>query len=150
MTASPYRDYLDAAAGELASAFSHLEFSARSVAEGVGADPEKWSEETLEKLDAFTSRFARVVDLLVHRVLRAIDSFELNEPGTLIDSANRAEKRGLVPSVDFLRELKDMRNRIAHDYAGHQLPEIFAYCRDQFPAVADIVHRTQAYIEERL
>lgn len=104
----------------------------------------------MEKVEAFTSRFARVVDLLINRVLRAIDRYELNEPGTLLDTANRAEARGLISGVDWLRELKDVRNRIAHDYAGLQLPDIFVYCHRVIPSLEESCGKVDDYIDQLL
>jgi len=79
------------------------------------------------------------------RVLRALDQFEMHDPGTLLDVANRAEKRGLVDSVEWLRELKDIRNRISHDYVGDRLPEILAYCRAELPTLLETCKRIMAY-----
>lgn len=103
------------------------------------------TEEALARIEAFTSRFARVVDLMSKRVLRAMDQFEMYEPGTLLDVANRAEKRGLIESTDWLRELKDIRNRISHDYAGDRLPEILAYCRGELPRLFGTCRRIRDY-----
>ncbi len=64
--------------------------------------------------------------------------------------ANRAEKRGVIPSVDWLRELKDARNRIAHDYAGDRLPEILGYCRGEFRQMVEVCDRVQDYCRDRL
>ncbi len=148
MKSDPYREHLRATKAELQAAWENLAFSAQSVAEIPTAEDRRvWTPEELEKIEAFTSRFARFVDLLVHRVLRALDRYELNEPGTLLDVANRAEARGLVVSVDWLRELKDVRNRIAHDYVGHQLADVFAYCLSQLPALKNAFAATCAYID---
>lgn len=104
MSASIYAKQLRTAADELIAAMQHLKFSRDSVGSFDGADSiDDLSPEALEKIEAFTSRFARVVDLLIHRVLRSIDFYELQEPGTLLDVANRAEGRGLIVSVDWLR-----------------------------------------------
>jgi len=149
MTDSPYRDYLEACKGELDAAWGHLDYSTHSV-KHLSEDTATWSPEDFEKAEAFTSRFARVVDLLVHRVFRAIDRFELNEPGTLLDVANRAEARGLIPSVDWLRELKDVRNRIAHDYAAHQLSDIFAFCRGELGKLEETIGKVREYMEQLL
>ena len=148
MSASVYAEYLLSARQELLDARKHLSFSMSSVASV--ADAGEWSETELEKVEAFTSRFARVVDLLVNRVLRAIDRYELNEPGTLLDTANRAEARGLISGVDWLRELKDVRNRIAHDYAGLQLPDLFVYCQRVIPALEQTCQRVDDYIDQLL
>lgn len=149
MSDSAYGAYLQEARQEFVASLAHLEYSFASinrlpeVIDGCG-------EEALEKVDAFTSRYARVIDLWVNRVLRAIDRFELNEPGSLIDIANRAEARGLVKSVDWLRELKDVRNRIAHDYAGAQLVELLTYCRQTYPELQQACQRTVEHIDQLL
>jgi uncharacterized protein YutE (UPF0331/DUF86 family) len=145
---SVYADYLQSARQELLDARRHLSFSIESVA--VVVSSAKWSDSDLEKVEAFTSRFARVVDLLTNRVLRAIDRYELNEPGSLLDSANRAEARGLISEVDWLRELKDVRNRIAHDYAGLQLPDLFIYCQRVIPELEQTCERVDDYIDQLL
>ena len=145
---SAYFALLQSARQELLDARQHLNFSIESVSTIV-ADGE-WTELELEKVEAFTSRFARVVDLLINRVLRAIDRFELNEPGTLLDTANRAVARDLISGVDWLRELKDVRNRIAHDYAGLQLPDLFVYCQRVVPELGLSCEKVDAYIAQLL
>ena len=145
---SAYSALLQSARQELSDARQHLNFSIESVSTIV-ADGE-WTELELEKVEAFTSRFARVVDLLINRVLRAIDRFELNEPGTLLDTANRAVARDLISGVDWLRELKDVRNRIAHDYAGLQLLDLFVYCQRVVPELERTCQKTDAYIAQLL
>ena len=39
---------------------------------------------------------------------------------------NRVEKRGFLADAGVLREMNDVRNMIAHDYAGAKAAEIFA------------------------
>jgi uncharacterized protein YutE (UPF0331/DUF86 family) len=39
---------------------------------------------------------------------------------------NRAEKRGFLADAGALREMNDVRNMIAHDYAGAKAAKIFA------------------------
>lgn len=68
---SPVR-FLEQALNELALARRHLEHSYRRVVR-VSADLEAVSADELESVEAFTSRFARTVDLLVNKVLRALD-----------------------------------------------------------------------------
>lgn len=130
---------------ELGAARRHLDYSYGRVAE-FPANLDKVTGDRLESAEAFTSRFARAVDLLVNKVLRSLDRVELRPEGTLLDVVLGAEKRGLVPQADLLREMKGVRNAIAHDYAGVQLPEIFAYCRAQKPAFDDICQRVEAYV----
>ena len=130
MKADQARRLLEQAVVELASARRHLDFSFSQVS-GLPASLEGATEQQLESAEAFTSRFARSVDLLVNKVLRSLDRMELSPEGTLLDIIRRAEKRGLLGRADELREMKDVRNMIAHDYAGVRAAEIFAYCREQ-------------------
>ena len=136
--------YLAESLAELERALSHLVYSANACADLPPDEPTP-NEEVLARIEAFTSRFARVVDLMSKRVLRAMDQFEMYEAGTLLDIANRAEKRGVIESVDWLRELKDTRNRISHDYAGDRLPEILAYCREELPSLLATCKRIKDY-----
>jgi len=89
---------------------------------------EAGSETNAEAVEAFMSRFARTVDLLTNKVLRALDLVELEPSGSLLDVLNRAERRGVVESAERLREMKNLRNLIAHDYAGEYLAETFKAC----------------------
>ncbi|MEO7297097.1 MAG: hypothetical protein ABI042_00825 [Verrucomicrobiota bacterium] len=127
MTTGHSIDLLRQGLAELANARKHLDYSHRQVAEFSGTFAEA-TEGQLESADAFTGRFARAVDLLVNKVLRSLDRVEMNSEGTLLDVVNRAEKRGFVLEANTLREMKDVRNIIAHDYAGAKAAEIFAYC----------------------
>jgi uncharacterized protein YutE (UPF0331/DUF86 family) len=144
MTPQSQAAYLAESLAELERALGHLHYSASVCAEPALHEAAP-SDEELVRIEAFTSRFARIVDLMSKRVLRAIDQFEMYEPGTLLDIANRAEQRGVIDSVDWLRELKDTRNRISHDYAGDRLAEILVYCRNELPRLSAACERIGIY-----
>ncbi len=136
------RELLAQGLTELAEARRHLDFSHQQVASLPDALTGV-TESELESVEALTSRFARAVDLLVNKVLRSLDRVELKPPGTLLDTVNRAEQRGFIARANDLREMKDVRNMIAHDYAGAKAAEIFAFCREQksvFDAVCERVN----------
>jgi uncharacterized protein YutE (UPF0331/DUF86 family) len=143
------RGWLEQGLAELANARRHLDYSFGQVA-GLANTLAGASESQLESAEAFTSRFARVVDLLVNKVLRSLDRLELKPEGTLLDVLHRAEKRGLVERSIVLREMKDVRNIIAHDYAGTKAAEIFAYCRDQKLLLDSTCERVVSYAQEVL
>jgi hypothetical protein len=46
--------------------------------------------------------------------------------------------------------MKDVRNMIAHDYAGARAAEIFAYCREQKPVFDGICDRVVAQARQIL
>lgn len=105
------------------------------------------SLEQAEILEALTSRFARLADILVQKLFRAIDVLELTDEGSLIDRFNRMEKRGIVTNAQELIEIRKLRNRIAHDYALEDLiplyKSVFPQCEMLFnvvDAIADYAY----------
>lgn len=123
---------LQSGLADLGDARRHLDYSFSQI-ERLPGTLTGATEAQLESVEAFTGRFARVVDLLVNKVLRSLDRMELKPEGTLLDVVNRAEQRGFVNRSADLREMKDVRNVIAHDYAGARAAEIFVYCRSKSP-----------------
>ena len=138
------RELLATTLVELAQARRHLDYSFGQIVPLPG-NLAGVDEHQLESIEAFASRFARTVDLVVNKVLRSLDRAELLPEGTLLDVVNRAEKRGLIARAADLREMKDVRNIIAHDYAGAKMAEIFVYCRDQKPVLDALCDVTAAY-----
>ena len=138
------RTLLEQSLAELSKARRHLDYSFQQVG-GLVDTLDGATENQLESAEAFTGRFARSVDLLVNKVLRSLDRLELKPEGTLLDVIHRAEKRGLIDRAEELREMKDVRNMIAHDYAGAKAAEIFAYCREEKPFLDAICDRVAAY-----
>jgi len=143
------RSLLEQGLAELANARRHLDYSFQQVA-GLPDTLKDATEGQLESAEAFTGRFARSVDLLVNKVLRSLDRVELKPEGTLLDVVNRAEKRGFVNRSEELREMKDVRNMIAHDYASAKAAEIFAYCREQKPVFDAICGHVAGYAHQIL
>lgn len=146
MKPEPAREMLAAALAELTLARRHLDYSFQQVARLPG-NLEGVDENQLESIEAFSSRFARTVDLVVNKVLRSLDRAELLSQGTLLDVVNRAEKRGFLSRPGELREMKDVRNIIAHDYAGTKMAEVFVYCREQKPVLDAICAAILSYAE---
>ena len=146
MSPNQPRDFLAQGLAELAQARRHLDYSFQQLA-ALPANVEAATESQLESVEAFFSRFARTVDILLNKVLRSLDRAEMLSQGTLLDVANRAEKRGFVTCAADLREMKDMRNIIAHDYAGAKISEALGYCLEQKPLLDAICERVVAYAQ---
>ncbi|MDR0747702.1 MAG: hypothetical protein LBE89_07405 [Helicobacteraceae bacterium] len=111
---------------------------------------EAYSDEELIYLEALTARYARTTDLLIHKTLRSLDAAEYMTLGSVIDSANRAEKRGIVDSADQLRTLKDLRNEISHEYIGSKCAELFRQVISLVPLLSSIIDRTIIYASKYL
>jgi uncharacterized protein YutE (UPF0331/DUF86 family) len=108
---------------------------------------DSYSEDEYDVYETLTARYARTVDLIVNRVLRSVDATELMDPGSTIDAANRAAKRGIVDSVSELRDLKAIRNEIAHEYAADNLKELFGTILALVPDVLTIATNVERYCE---
>jgi hypothetical protein len=86
---------------------------------------ESYSIDELDKLEALTSRFARLSDILVQKVLRLIDRIELEDEGTIRDRINRAGKKGIIDNPEVLVEIRVLRNNISHEYIPEELTAIY-------------------------
>ena len=115
----------------------------------AGAKPEL-SPADLDAFEALTSRYARVSDMILQKLFRGLDAFEMEDSGTLLDALNRAEKRGLIDSVNDFREIRELRNAIAHEYAEENLRPIFSAVLARAPDLLDIIRRSRAYCRRYL
>ncbi len=104
-----------------------------------------YEEEEFDDFENLTSRYARTSDLILRKVFRSIDAMELEDSGTLIDTVNRAEKRGLVDSGTRVRELKNLRNEIVHEYEIEDLKILFRQTLDAVPELFEVGDRVKRY-----
>jgi uncharacterized protein YutE (UPF0331/DUF86 family) len=103
---------------------------------------DSYTDDEYDAYEALGSRFARVCDMLLQKSFRTIDAMEMESGGTLIDAVNRAEKRGIIDSSNNLRELRELRNEIAHEYKieMHRL----------FASILSLTPRLIAYVEKTI
>jgi hypothetical protein len=114
---------------------------------GIGTK-DSYTEDEFDHFENLTSRYARTTDLLIGKVLRSIDHVELMNSGSIIDAANGAEKRGIVDSVSELRDLKDLRNEIAHEYEVEDIKSLFALVFAAAPRLFEIADKAVKYCEK--
>ncbi|HPI40010.1 MAG TPA: hypothetical protein PLJ21_04350 [Pseudobdellovibrionaceae bacterium] len=105
-------------------------------------------EDDLDQLEALTSRFARLADILIHKVFRSIEISELEIPGTIIDTVNRIAKRGIIKDPDAVRDIKDLRNTISHEYSVNEILLLFQDVLNKTPDLLDIFSSAQAYCQK--
>lgn len=104
---------------------------------------------TQEVLEAMTARFARLEDIPLKRVLRAVADFELAEPGRLIDTLNLAEKLGLIDDVAHWIELRELRNLIVHEYELDDLSALHRRVYHSVPSLLTTLARIETYFRSR-
>jgi uncharacterized protein YutE (UPF0331/DUF86 family) len=103
-----------------------------------------YSNEEFETFEAMTSRYARTTDMLINKVLRSLDAVEYIDGGTVIDAANNTEKRGIA-AANELRQLKDLRNLIAHEYVTEKIVRFFDKVLDFTPLLKSIIEKLNEY-----
>ena len=116
---------------QLSKAISRLESSLKKT-ESLGTDPRTLGDEQLEQWESLLARFARAVDLFSSKYLRL--KVLLEEPGfrgSPRDLLNQAEKQGVIDSAERWFELKELRNRQAHDYEDEALQGLFKAIREE-------------------
>lgn len=109
---------------------------------------ENYTEEEYDDLETLTSRFARVSDIIIQKVFRSIDAVEFENQGTLIDVVNRANKRGFFESIEKLREIRELRNSIAHEYIQEGLADTFADVLKLTPELFNMVVQIKNYCKK--
>ncbi len=84
------------------------------------------SNDVLPSLDLFTTRLGRLQDTLGEKVFSALLEC-LEEPlerKSMIDKLNSLERLGILPSVQWWKDLRDLRNTLVYDYPND--PELMA------------------------
>jgi uncharacterized protein YutE (UPF0331/DUF86 family) len=107
--------------------------------------PSVLSEEQLIELDALTSRFARLSDLLIQKIFKTIERLDLETPGTVRDRILQAEKKGLIDNANILFEIREVRNSIAHDYEGDLFKDIVSFAFKNAPVLIDTLEKVKIY-----
>ena len=102
-----------------------------------------------ESCEALTARFARLNDLLLQRLFRVVDQIELVDEGTALDRLQRMEKRGVIPSAERWRELRDLRNAIGNDYVMESLDRVLADALAAAPELLATVGALDAYTKSK-
>lgn len=115
-----------------------------SACKSIGVK-EQYLEEEFDSFETLTSRFARVSDIAIQKVFRSIDKVEFEDSGTMIDIINRAHKRELFDTIDEIRQIRDLRNSITHEYATNNLTGIFTDTLQFTPVLLKLVEKIKKY-----
>ena len=110
----------------------------------IGLKP-KYEVSEFDSYENLCSRFSRMIDFLVRKIFRSIDAVEFENQGTLIDTVNHAHKRGLFENIETIRQIKDLRNDIAHEYIDDALEDLFEDIMKLTPYLIDLAESTLKY-----
>jgi hypothetical protein len=122
---------------QLQKAKGHLEYSYRKVKAMQLAN--ELTEEQLETLESFSSRFARFSDLIVSKYFRAL-ALEKDPAfrGSVIDLLNIAEKFGWVSDAKIWVRIRELRNVAAHEYAIEDYKSLYTELIDLAPHLLNV------------
>lgn len=123
---------------DLKKSLGHLDYSYQKVRR-LEFDDHEWSEEELETLESFSSRFARASDLFVSRYLRIL-CLEADPAfrGSLVDTLNLGEKFGYLSSAKRWKRIRALRNVAAHEYATDDVNVLYQELVSLTPTILDI------------
>jgi len=124
-----YANLLEDLHKKLERALKHLEYSAQKTA-NLSTDVASLSEQELSDWEGFTSRFSRVSEIFLQRYMRTW--VLIRDPGFLgsfRDFLNAAHKHGLIDSIEPWLKIREMRNRMAHEYEDSRLQILFEEVR---------------------
>jgi hypothetical protein len=69
-----------------------------------------------ERVEAFVGRFGRLQDTTGDKLLPVVLSLLGERIGPVVDNLDRAERLGLVDSVDDWLAMRQLRNQMVHEY----------------------------------
>lgn len=143
------KDYIEKLFEDLTELDDALYWLKRSygICRDIGIKP-RYKEEEFDAFETLTARFARFSDMLIQKIFRSIDKIEFEKDGTLLDVLNRSHKRGLITSIDEIREIRELRNDISHEYTPRELKELFDDTLKQTATLFEIIDRVDKYIEK--
>jgi len=98
----------------------HLNYSAKKVFDQPftykrAVSLEK-DAELAEQVEAFSSRFCRLQDTIGDKLLPAWLDVLGENPKIAIENLDKAEKIGVLSSVELWLELRQLRNQMVHEY----------------------------------
>lgn len=78
------------------------------------------SEQQIDSIDAFRTRFADLQDCIGHKLFRSLLALEEEPTQSMLDVLNKMEKRRLIGSYQEWKTLRELRNVFSHDYPEAQ------------------------------
>lgn len=112
------------------------------------------TKEQLMCLDTLTGRFAKLQDVLGSKIFPLIiKAFERDDAqDTIRDQLNKVEKLGALESVATWKELREIRNEIAHDYPDDEetIVRKINECATHCEALLKIWAQTKNFIRMKL
>ena len=138
---------LEANINILTKALVHLDFS---YSKCIAIKSEQFTTDELEHLEAFASRFSRVVDIYIKKVVRTILEIIKESQPTFLDAMHLCEKIGIIKSTEIIDRSRDLRNEIVHEYIDEDLLKLYQDMLAITPSLLSNIDNTFHYIKSNL
>jgi len=130
MTSSDYEQLVTAAAQRYVDSAAMVEASLQRYRPFEAG--RRYTPLELEPYDALCDRYLRAVEMAI-RYFRTVERARLAlNSESYRDLLGSAAKWGLIADVDLWFRMRDLRNRIAHDYLPEHLLRIYSAIHDEF------------------
>ncbi|HNX25766.1 MAG TPA: hypothetical protein PKG60_17090 [Spirochaetota bacterium] len=112
------------------------------------------ADETVTLLDQFLYRFIKLQDAMGTRLIPVIAGliYGNNDPRPFIDNLNILEKNRAIDSAEKWQELRNLRNRLAHEYPENtgQTVEVLNLLMEEWTYLRDMYLSMKNYFKQRL
>ncbi|MGP9768304.1 hypothetical protein ACT3UM_21530 [Halomonas sp. AOP13-D3-9] len=104
------------------------------------------------KLEAFVSRFGRMQDTLADKLLPRWLQALAERPGSQIETLSRAERLGIVNSVEEWLIARKLRNQLVHEYMedAHAFAESINIARNSSLMLMSTYNHLHHYAENKM
>ncbi len=143
------KEYIANAHKALAALEDSLRWLKRSyeICSKIGVKKD-YADDEFDAFETLTSRYARTADIIIYKVFRSIDAVEFENHGSLIDVLNRAHRSGFFESIEKIRQIKELRNEIAHEYVKDDIIELFGEVVEAVPELFKIFENISGYMKK--
>lgn len=92
----------------------------------------EYTPKELEPYDALSDRFIRAVEISI-KFFRSYELYvDAKYSETLRDQLNKMEKLEIISSTFLWLKMRDIRNRIVHDYLPEEIKDIYDSIKNEF------------------
>jgi hypothetical protein len=92
-----------------------------------------------------STRFSRVLNFVINRVLKSIDKVELEHEGMVLEVLIRASKRDFFEDIEEVKDIKILCDDLEQEYNVHNLVALFKEIFLFTSKLLDIVECTKNY-----
>ncbi len=127
MTKSSYHQLIQIYKAETIEALATLTHSWQKLQNKSLPDLQNKNLDEFEPWEALTARFARTTDIFLSKYIRLrVADADPAFRGEMRDLLDKAEKISLISSADQWMQIRELRNKIAHEYHKEDLIKTFS------------------------